>query len=81
MGIEQLREAGILVLALAAPGIAVFRHLGRGLRLTERVMLGLALAPFVLGLPALALTRLAHLTLARSLWPAEFIWMVAAAWL
>ena len=79
MGIEHLRAAAMLA-ALVAPGVALFRHLGRGLRLTERFLIALALAPLALTLPALALALFAHLTVARCLWPAEFIGVVAALW-
>jgi hypothetical protein len=58
MGSEGLRSVAITILALTPPAVAMFRHLGRGLRLTERFLLGLALAPFALALPALALALL-----------------------
>ena len=77
MGIEQLRAAAMLA-AVVAPGLALFRHLGRGLRLTERFLLAFALAPLALALPALALALPLHVAVARCLWPAEFIWLVAA---
>jgi hypothetical protein len=59
MGSEELRPAAITILAFTPPAVAMFRHLGRGLRLTERILLGLALAPFALALPTLGLVALA----------------------
>ena len=80
MGIEELRTAAMVVAALTPPAVALFRHAGRGLRLTERFLLGLALAPFALALPALGLALLVRLPLAWCLWSSEFIWTVVALW-
>src|SRR5512134_3231202 len=80
MGVDGLVAAVILVVALAPPGVAAFRHLGRGLRLTERFLLALALAPFALALPALALALFAHLPVGRCILPVEFNWTILALW-
>src|SRR5262249_21616282 len=80
MGFDGVVAALIAAVAVAPPAIAIFRHLGRGLRLTERFLLALALAPFALALPALALALLAHLPLGRCLLPIDFDWSVLALW-
>jgi hypothetical protein len=80
MGSETLRGVAIVIAALAPPAVAVFRHPGRGLRLTERVLLAVALAPFALALPALALALFVRLPVDWCLWQSEFIWIVAALW-
>jgi len=80
MGIEVLRAGALTCAALTPPAVAVFRHLGRGLRLTERVLLGLALAPLALALPALGLALAVDLRVGWCLWPSEFIWTVVALW-
>ena len=80
MGIETLRGVAIVIAALAPPAVAVFRHSGRGLRLSERVLLASALAPFALAAPALLLALIVHLPVDWCLWQSEFIWIVAALW-
>jgi hypothetical protein len=80
MGVDGLVAGVIVALAFAPPAIAAFRHLGHGLRLTERVLLAVALAPLALALPALALALLAHLPVARCLLPVVFNWTVIALW-
>ncbi len=77
---EELRAFAMLVGVLAPPVVAVFRHQGHGLRLTERFLLALALGPLALALPALALALLVHLPLKWCLWQSEFLWAVAALW-
>jgi hypothetical protein len=69
------------VVALAPPFVAVFRHFGRRLRLTERVLLGLALAPFALGVPALLFALVVpRVTIPQCFWQSEFLWAVIALW-
>src|SRR5262245_24149344 len=69
------------MLALLPPFVAVFRHFGRRLRLNERVLLGLALAPFALGVPALLFALVVpRVTIAQCFWQSEFIWAVVALW-
>jgi hypothetical protein len=80
MGNETLRGVAIIILALVPPGVAVFRHPGRGMRLTERFLLGAALAPFALALPAFALALFVRLPVDWAMWQSEFIWIVAALW-
>lgn len=80
MSIEHLQTAGLFVAALTPPAVAVFRHLGQGLRLTERFLLAVALAPFLLGLPAVALALIVNLPMRWCVWPSEFIWTVLALW-
>lgn len=75
-----LRGVAMFLAALVPPAVALFRHPGRGLRLTERFLLALALAPFGLMLPALALALALHLPPDWCLWQAEFLWIVAALW-
>src|SRR6185503_6005948 len=70
----------MFVAALVPPGVAMFRHPGHGLRLTERFLLALALAPFVLALPALILALAFRLPIDWCLWQSEFLWIVAALW-
>src|SRR3989442_13748090 len=80
MDIEELHAAAMLFAALTPPAVALFRHAGRGLRLTERFLLGLALAPFALALPALGLALLVKAQVAQWLLPSEFIWTLVALW-
>src|SRR5262245_8106833 len=80
MDLATLRGVAMFLVALAPPGIAVFRHPGRGLRLTERFMLALALAPTALLAPALVLALALHLPPDWCLWQSEFLWVVAALW-
>jgi hypothetical protein len=80
MDLSTLRGVAMFLVVLAPPAIAVFRHPGRGLRLTERFLLALALAPFALVVPALLLALLLHLPPDWCLWQAEFLWVVAALW-
>lgn len=80
MGIEELRATALMAAALTPPAVAAFRHFGTGLRLTERVLLGLALAPLALALPALGLALVVDLPVGWCLWPSEFIWTVVALW-
>ena len=80
MGSEELRGVVMMVAVLLPSALAVFRHWGHGLRLTERVLLGAALAPFALALPALALALFIHLPLDWCLWQSEFVWIVVALW-
>lgn len=80
MGIEELRAAVMMIAALTAPAVAVFRHLGQGLRPTERFLLGAALAPLALAIPALPLALFVGLPVGWCLWPSEFIWTVVALW-
>lgn len=80
MDFDRIRAATMLFAALTPPAVALFRHAGRGLRLTERFLLGLALAPFALALPALGLALLAKIQVAACLLPSEFIWTVVALW-
>src|SRR5262245_41977094 len=69
------------LVALAPPAVGVFRHFGRRLRLTERVLLGVALAPFALGLPALLFALVVpRVTIPQCFWQAQFIWAVIALW-
>src|SRR5262245_36645220 len=77
---ETLRGVAIVLLALVPPAVAVFRHPGRGMRLTERFLLGVALAPFAVALPAFALALFVHLPIDWATWQSEFIWSVAALW-
>ncbi len=80
MTIDTLRGVALTIAALVPPAIAVFRHPGRGLRLTERVLLAVTLAPFALALPALVCAWFVRLPLDTCLWQSEFIWIVAALW-
>ena len=80
MDFGTLRGVGMFIVALAPPAVAVFRHPGRGMRLTERFLLALALAPWCLAAPALALALTLHLGPEWCLWQAEFLWIVAALW-
>jgi hypothetical protein len=78
MDLGTLRGVAMFLVALTPPGVAVFRHPGRGMRLTERFLLALALAPMALCAPALVLALALHLP---PDWPvAEFLWIVAALW-
>lgn len=77
---ETLRGVAMIVAALVPPAVAVFRHPGRGMRLTERALLAVTLAPFGLALPALACAWFLRLPLDTCLWQSEFIWIVAALW-
>ncbi len=77
---ETLRGVAMGVAALLPPAIAVFRHPGHGLRLTERALLALALAPIALAVTALALGLSLRLPVDWALWQAEFVWVVAALW-
>jgi hypothetical protein len=71
----------VFLLALTPPGVAIFRHLGVGLRLTERFLLALALAPFALALPALGFALLLRdMPVAQCLFQSEFLWVVIALW-
>ncbi|MGH7730154.1 MAG: hypothetical protein ACRENJ_02790, partial [Candidatus Eiseniibacteriota bacterium] len=78
--IETLRGVAFVIAALVPPAVAVFRHPGRGLRLTERFLLAAALAPFALTLPALLFALFVRLPLDTCLWQSEFIWIVASLW-
>src|SRR5262245_17935199 len=80
MRIEELRAVALLVAVLAPPAVAVFRHLGHGLRLTERFLLAWALAPVGLAVPALALVGTVHLPLRWCVWQSVFLWAVAGLW-
>jgi len=80
MRIEELRAVALLVAVLAPPAVAMFRHVGHGLRLTERFLLAWALAPFGLALPALVLVLTVHLPLRWCLWQSVFLWAVAGLW-
>src|SRR5262252_1199618 len=80
MDLTTLRGVAMFLVALAPPGIAVFRHPGRGMRLTERFLLGLALAPTALLAPALVLSLALHLPPDWCLWQSEFLWIVAVLW-
>ena len=80
MGSETLRGVAMVIAALGPPAVAVFRHPGRGLRLTERFLLAVALAPFALAVPALSLALFVRLPVDWCLWQSEFIWIVAALW-
>ncbi len=81
MGFEELRAVAMVAAALTPPAVAMFRHLGHGLRLTERFLLALALAPFVLALPTLGFALLVRLLpVGWCLWPVEFVWAVVALW-
>ncbi len=80
MGSETLRGLGVVIAVLVPPAVAVFRHPGRGLRLTERFLLATTLAPFALAAPALVLALFVRLPLDTCLWQSEFIWIVAALW-
>ena len=80
MGVQDLRAVALAVLAVAPPTVAIFRHFGSGLRLTERFLLALALAPFALALPALPLALLVRMPIAQCFWQAEFFWTVLALW-
>lgn len=80
MDIGTLRGVAMFLAALAPPAVAVFRHPGRGMRLTERFLLGLALAPACLAAPALVLALTLHLPPDWCLWQSEFLWIVAALW-
>jgi len=80
MGSETLRGMAMVIAALGPPAVAVFRHPGRGLRLTERFLLAVALAPFALAAPALGLALFVRLPVDWCLWQSEFIWIVAALW-
>ena len=80
MGSDTLRGMALVLAALVPPAVAVFRHPGAGLRLTERALLSVALAPFALAAPALVLALTLRLPIDWALWQAEFIWLVAALW-
>jgi hypothetical protein len=80
MDVVTLRGVGMFIVALAPPAIAIFRHPGRGMRLTERFLLALSLAPSGLVAPALVLALTLHLPPDWCLWQAEFLWIVAALW-
>jgi hypothetical protein len=80
MDLTTLRGVAMFLVALTPPAVAVFRHPGRGMRLTERFLLALALAPMALGAPALVLALALHLPPEWCLWQSEFLWIVAALW-
>ncbi len=80
MSFEGLRGVAMPIAALIPPTVAVVRHLGHGLRLTERFLLGLALAPLALALTALPLALFGRLPVDWCLWQSEFLWIVAALW-
>ncbi|HYM80465.1 MAG TPA: hypothetical protein VEY91_03515 [Candidatus Limnocylindria bacterium] len=73
-------RALLALLALAPAAFALGRHLGRGMRPSERVLLATALAPVALALPAFLIALAARVPLAPSLWQTEFLWMVVALW-
>ena len=77
---EIPRGVAIMVAALTPPAVAVFRHPGRGMRLTERFLLAVALAPFALTVPAFLFAFFVRFPLDTCLWQSEFIWIVAALW-
>ena len=78
MGDDTVRGVVMALAALLPPGLAVFRHPGRGLRLTERLLLAVALGPFALAAPALLLGWVLRLPVDWALWQSEFLWVVAA---
>lgn len=80
MTFETLRGVAVILAALVAPAVAVFRHTGRGMRLTERTLIAVTLAPFGLAVPAFVCAWFARLPLDTCLWQSEFIWIVAALW-
>src|SRR5262245_16877995 len=80
MDLATLRGVAMFLAALVPPGVAVFRHPGRGMRLTARFLLALALAPTALAAPALVLALALHLPPDWCLWQSEFLWVVAALW-
>src|SRR6185295_939397 len=81
IGTESARALAGGLLAFAPPAVALARHLARGMRPTERVLVGLALAPVALAVPASLLMRFAREPLAVSFWQTEFLWVVASLWL
>jgi hypothetical protein len=76
----EATRAALAILALAPPAVALGRHLARGLRPTERALLGLGLAPATLALPAFLLVLLVRVPLGLAFWQSEFLWVVAALW-
>src|SRR6185503_15541275 len=77
---ESFRSGLWLVLALLPPFVALVRHLGSGMRPSERILIGAALAPVALVLPAWILALAIHAPLGTSFWQSEFLWIVATLW-
>jgi hypothetical protein len=77
---EAARALLLTPLALLPAGCAVARHLGRGMRPTERFLIGLALAPLALGAPALALALGTGMPVGTCFWLAELLAITAALW-
>src|SRR5689334_14092425 len=71
---------GILLVTLGVPALACARRLGSGLRLDERVLVGMALGPPLLGLVALPFFGLLHMPAAMALELAMLLAVVGAAW-
>ena len=77
---DSFRTALWLLPALLPPFLALARHLGSGMRPTERILIGAALAPIGLVLPPLLLVLTVKATFASSFWQSEFLWVVATLW-
>jgi hypothetical protein len=76
---EAVRTA-LALIAMAPPAVAMARHLARDLRPTERMLVGLALAPATLALPALLLALAVRLPLGVAFALSEFVWIAFALW-
>src|SRR6185503_10561849 len=77
---ESFRSALWLLPALLPPFLALVRHLGSGMRPSERVLIASALAPVALALPSLILVLAVRAPLGTSFWQSEFLWLVATLW-
>jgi hypothetical protein len=77
---EGLRALCGVPLLLLAPGIAIAAFAGRGLRPIERMLVGWAVSPLALGLPALALVALLRHPLAAAVGQTEFVFAILAIW-
>ncbi|MFI5370119.1 MAG: hypothetical protein ACHQ52_01080 [Candidatus Eisenbacteria bacterium] len=71
---------GVLLVMLAVPSLACARRFGRGLAVHERVLLGMALGPPLLGLTALPFLAGLRMPPVTALEVALFLAVVAAAW-
>jgi len=77
---DSFRGALWLLPALLSPFLALVRHLGSGMRPSERILIAAALAPVALALPALILVLAIRAPFATSFWQSEFLWLVATLW-
>jgi hypothetical protein len=77
---EGLRALVGVPLLLLPPGLAIAAFAGRGLRPVERMLIGWAVSPLALGLPALALVTLLRHPLAAAVTQTEFVCVIFAVW-